>query len=1022
MLLVLNVALYVVLFDATIETFVAGSPSRWIVAAVVLAYFALTALIWKRTPIGYRIFASLLLLGAIVAYSGWRFGSLDAAGGIVVARHTAAFAAAAFVAAVLLLTVAVSLVDPRLPLWLRATITLVALYALLPIVLALGWGAGFGAALAGGTPLTAMPFWLRGPYLAVEIVLPALFLLGIVGAAMLLLHRKPGAATLFLTAAAALVAVQIGAYEAGARGLPTIVAFEHPPPQAAQAEAGCTPLPGIESVAPGASHATQLGAGSSAAAGLGELSGSEATAQPAQAVEAPCVTPTNVAPGLAPLAPTVAAGQDTVAQLLQAYVNLPNDTDRSPFDAHAEAAKIGAESSAAFNFVRDRIANEIYSGVLRGANSTLSAQSGNDLDKSVLLAALLTEQNHRVRYAQCDLPENLAHDRIREMFSQPAATESTDRSQEYQTALVRAGVPQQQSAAFIAGRQAARTALDQAAAQTAQTDLALVRNALTQSGIKAAASDKTPTLLDEAKTHYWIQLENDGRWEDLDPAFAAAKWGQRFCNPDKTYTSLPPEAYQYITFRVRNEYVAGTTSTSVIALEQRIATADLPGKAIIFTNIPAPIQVTQPRSIAAASSFAPFLTVGDTIFAGQEFPFAASAPSAAGKNFVSQSLEFELTTPRRTTLLSRSIVDITGTQTGDLGRAAFQLVQPYAIAVSTGRLDETQAIEAERSQIDPAAVARLLAGGIGASASDQELRDLGTTETGTMLVSATEFALASDRALTGQWAKAYPGVRAFRDQPLIVVVNPSLRQSGDKAAPELSIPELSIDVRNNAIRVASESPSLAEQALWLNAQDGLTDGALEQHLLPSLLSSKTGAAPDMLVTLSTSSLFSLAQAQGIAPLAMLGQGAIPVLTQQLAKSNGAVLAAAIRPNVAVVLPSRPVSFQDEQRLGAWTMDPQTGQIVALLDTGLHQGESSFEVAQAMTERETVESEATMYQRAWSQCLNKGYSSGLCKELYSHWQNRLEWLDRYWKAMPRDELATQVRFIYWSDTIQIAGEL
>ncbi|MGH9408471.1 MAG: hypothetical protein ACRD1V_03370, partial [Vicinamibacterales bacterium] len=54
---------------------------------------------------------------------------------------------------------------------------------------------------------------------------------------------------------------------------------------------------------------------------------------------------------------------------------------------------------AAFQFVRDRIANEPYAGVQKGAWGTLATRGGNDVDKALLLAALLTAQSVDVQLA-----------------------------------------------------------------------------------------------------------------------------------------------------------------------------------------------------------------------------------------------------------------------------------------------------------------------------------------------------------------------------------------------------------------------------------------------------------------------------------------------------------------------------------------------------------------------------------------------------------------------------------------------
>lgn len=45
----LAIVLYIAMVDAAVETVLRGAPSRWIVAAVVVAYAAVTVLVWQRT-------------------------------------------------------------------------------------------------------------------------------------------------------------------------------------------------------------------------------------------------------------------------------------------------------------------------------------------------------------------------------------------------------------------------------------------------------------------------------------------------------------------------------------------------------------------------------------------------------------------------------------------------------------------------------------------------------------------------------------------------------------------------------------------------------------------------------------------------------------------------------------------------------------------------------------------------------------------------------------------------------------
>ena len=55
----------------------------------------------------------------------------------------------------------------------------------------------------------------------------------------------------------------------------------------------------------------------------------------------------------------------------------------------AEATTLNNDPNVIFAFVRDQVANQVYSGSLRGARGTLWSMGGNSLDKASLLIALL---------------------------------------------------------------------------------------------------------------------------------------------------------------------------------------------------------------------------------------------------------------------------------------------------------------------------------------------------------------------------------------------------------------------------------------------------------------------------------------------------------------------------------------------------------------------------------------------------------------------------------------------------------
>lgn len=677
---------------------------------------------------------------------------------------------------------------------------------------------------------------------------------------------------------------------------------------------------------------------------------------------------------------------DEFARMIRAYQGLPAMVGRASFDVKAKAAALGHDLAVAFAFVRDEIANEIYPGVLRGTSGTLSARAGNDLDKAVLLAAILAEQGRQVRYARCGLDDKVAGDRIGAIFTEPAPSRQSDLTEAAAAALGREGVPE--ARARDLAQQAARVllALDESVAHTATADLAIVRDALGRAGIVPAPEADQPALLVEARTHYWLQVQDGGQWLDLDPAFRGAQPGRAFCPASETYAELPDDVYQRVTFRARNEYLEGGTLRSVTVFEHTFPAASLHGQAIVYMNAPSASEAPT-GGLAAAPTFVPVLAVGEFVSTGDQFElsggtmFGQAAEELAGgapRQLAAQWLDFELTAPGRRSLVSRAIVDTVDpperaggsvTATPDTALLAAQLTQPHAIGISTGHLDRLQVIEAAYAHLDADAVGRAFETGVTATAADKTSANIAAVEYSALVASALALASASDRGLTGRWTAAYSHARIFRDQPFIAIVNVSLRRP---ATGRPIVVGLSLDLRHNVVRVVAEAPRWAEDGFWLNVHHGLVDGAVERRLLSYLIPRRPGAAAptEAAEALTTSSIFDRAGVQAIPVTAAAGQAAVEVLHQRFAATAGYRLAAEVDEDSVVVLPARPVRVENEDRLGVWVVNRKTGHTLALLDTGLRS---------AMVERALQEQRSAV--KAFVNCVAQSLGPGVCAPLW-----------------------------------------
>ena len=174
---------------------------------------------------------------------------------------------------------------------------------------------------------------------------------------------------------------------------------------------------------------------------------------------------------------------------------------KEDFDVQALADKVGSEPQKAFEWVRDNTVWVPYRGVLRGALGVLLDRRGNSLDRSLLLAQLITAGGATVR---------LAH-----------ATLTPEKAQETWPALVAPRRPP----VLPAGRSQAprlnggNPAIEKTTAELrAQVDAQTsdISAALKQIGVGGDATSSDAALA-ALRDHYWVQYQDNNSWVDLDP-------------------------------------------------------------------------------------------------------------------------------------------------------------------------------------------------------------------------------------------------------------------------------------------------------------------------------------------------------------------------------------------------------------------------------------------------------------------------------------------------------------------------
>ena len=557
-----------------------------------------------------------------------------------------------------------------------------------------------------------------------------------------------------------------------------------------------------------------------------------------------------------PMAYGAVVPQDVAAQVSALLgANQPVD-----FDPAIRAGALGAGIEPAFCLVRDEIRFEAYPGVLRGAKGAYATRAANAPDRALLLARLLEAKGVRTRFALGRLETSDTERLLARMFADPVrpteAVEGTENGK----------------AARFAQQVRAR----------ALRDSAVVRNTLGAAMPVADPADRD-RVRREIAAHVWVQASVNGKWIDLDTAFADAKPGVTYCAAERTVEELPDELYQRVTIRVLAERLAEGSLELKTALEVRLPVVDLLERQIVLLHVPKKalggggVGGMGVQGLGAnadnGKSWAPVLWSSGTLTAGEPILFANRTSGGSGAGFggmlgggeggespdcfVAEYLEIETTVPGGPTETVRRVLVDRG---GPAWRKASPLKAERLAALARGK-SGPQAVETVHNlrlmagQYDMAAYARVVAALMRRGGAERPAAT-GKEHDGAVLadrlrpfvVHGLGVALWGDQVFLPA-LNTNPRVRFYRDRPRVLLFSNAAIPGRNKDDPGTI--ESTIDLRRDLVRgvAVDESADAAviEGKIWY----GVLEGALEHEMGAVLVSALGG---DSAAVRSTSSL------------------------------------------------------------------------------------------------------------------------------------------------------------------------
>jgi hypothetical protein len=541
---------YLMLADASMETFLSGSAVRWWVAGSVLLYFGIVIALWRALPSRWQslewptraTFSFMLLLG-LLALTAWLPGGLRD-GMRLVGQPTSRVFSLLTIAAIVLAAISVLRLS-WLPRWAKIAVGVLAIYALAGFAKGLFSGIEYPDLLHGESLWTRLPSWLQGACIGALLVVP----LGVVARAAQMLHTTPGVSRAWdLRAVTAMTMSVLMAVSAI-----TSTGVFGPQPTAAEI---VVPL----------------------AKSYQDLQHALAGPQPKTPL-----TPQQVADRLDKL----------FSMMGEAEKQIPRDT----FDPQAIIDRVGKNPKKLFEWVRDKTYFVPYKGLLRGEKGVLMDRLGNSLDRAMLLYSLLLYVDQPARLAHGTLTETQARDVLSKVRPFPSFEDRTGSASSAEQTEAFAKQYAEQNHLDV---DEIRSNLDEIKAQQQRVQEKVQRRVAAQASMIAAAAGRPPRSalaagradqIRAAMDHWWVQCQDAGSWVDFDPTLPGSMPAQVLTMMQNTveprnHMDFGEDLVHTIEIRVVIEVWKDGQVKEVPVLIHKLVPADFIGEPIVLRQIP----------------------------------------------------------------------------------------------------------------------------------------------------------------------------------------------------------------------------------------------------------------------------------------------------------------------------------------------------------------------------------------------------------------------------------------------------
>jgi hypothetical protein len=321
--------------------------------------------------------------------------------------------------------------------------------------------------------------------------------------------------------------------------------------------------------------------------------------------------------------------------ILQASQEIPRDT----FDPQAVVDNVGEDAVSLFEWVRDETIMVPYQGSLRGPVGVLMDRCGNSLDRALLLHELLRLSGYEARLAQGTLTDNKANEILENIPDSQKNIQDKKSETDFKNLIhiysQEYDIPTQELQEIQKNLVKEKEHISEIIRKRVSEQTEALSKLLEVDRRKESGKERA-SMLKDLKDHWWIQVEENSGWLDLDPTIRNAKPGETLTSIKKTWDAedLDEDLFHLLTIRIIVERWEEGSLKEETVLEHTLHPSNIIGERIELHHDP----LDWPKDEELYNSDQPIKNLKDTVLNLREWiPALTIGSEKIGKQSFTES-------------------------------------------------------------------------------------------------------------------------------------------------------------------------------------------------------------------------------------------------------------------------------------------------------------------------------------------------------------------------------------------------